>query len=146
MFHFSTCWLTALFAAALCGEPGRFEFRDAEKCQGRSVLRFRSVLLRPTPVSPISSEIAFDAEALYGLVLVGRSPDDALNVVMSRPIDGEVRLWLDADNDGRIARDETHMLRDDPRLEAPALIAVGRFEVGAVSTETNARLSPRRGW
>lgn len=126
MFHISICLLTTLCAAMPCGESGRFEFRDAENCQGRSIMRFRSVVLRPTPVSPIESTTAFDAEALYGLVLVGRAPNDALNVVMSRAADGETRLWLDADGDGRIVPEEALVLRDDARLETRALIAVGR--------------------
>jgi hypothetical protein len=109
---FSAYFLALLAAAPPEAEsaPVKFEFRDAAIHDGRSVLTFCPMSLGATPVRPITLAAPVSAAARYGLALVGPSADTALAVVWDPQAPGGPQLWVDADGDGRLTRDECHTL------------------------------------
>jgi hypothetical protein len=109
--------LYSLFLALAAGSPAepesvaRFTFHDAAIHDGRTVLAFRPVQFGPNPVRPLTFAIPPGAGARHGLIPFGPGRDDALAVVWEPDAAGGPRLWLDADNDGRLTANECHALK-----------------------------------
>jgi len=120
--------ITWLYGLMLClaseagGAPAAFEFRDAAACEGRSVLQYRAVEFRSTPVRPLQGDFKEAEGARYGLVPVGPTPETALAIVWL-PKAGGGEIWLDRNGDGRLAADE-HYVVQEGQVEIPASITV----------------------
>jgi hypothetical protein len=93
------------------GAPAAFEFHDAATDEGRSVLQYRVVEFRNTPVRPLEGDFQSAEGARYGLVPVGPAPETALMIVWL-PKAGGGKIWLDRNGDGRLTADEHYALKD----------------------------------
>jgi hypothetical protein len=104
----STLFLTAMLAVAAepPATPVAFEFKDAATYQDRSVLQYRAIEFRDSPVRPLDDERRFGAGPRYGVVPVGPKPDTALTIVWCPKASGGPELWLDANGDGKMTSDE----------------------------------------
>src|SRR3954447_11545425 len=98
-------FLPSLIVFALAGQPApsAFKLLDVETVEGRPVNRYRALELGETPVRPVTWEVAPPNGVRHGLVPVGPHTDSALAVAWDPNASA---LWLDADGDRRLARDE----------------------------------------
>ena len=89
-------FLAAMLTAAAPGPatPVAFQFKDAASYESRSMLHFRAIDFRDSPLRPLADDVKFDKDALYGLVPVGPKPETALAVVWRpRPPAGRNCGW-----------------------------------------------------
>ncbi len=110
-------------AAAEPGAPVALEFKDAAVYEGRSVLCFRAIELRDAPARPLTGDYSLAPGAKYGLAPVGPTPETALAIVWIPNASAGPQLWLDANADGRLSRNECHVM-SGRELEIPATITV----------------------
>src|SRR3954463_15097068 len=108
-------WLIVL---AVAGQPApqAFQLLDVETVEGRTVNRYRALELGETPVRPVSWEVAPPKGVRHGLVPVGPHTDSAPAAAWDV---GASALWLDADGDRRLARDERHEVKPGAAVAIP---------------------------
>src|SRR4051812_12282245 len=112
-------WLIVL-AVASPTAPSAFKLLDVETVEGRTVNRYRALELGETPVRPVTWEVAPPKGVRHGLVPVGPHTDSALAVAWDPNASA---LWLDADGDRRLARDERHEVKPGVAVAIPVMIA-----------------------
>jgi hypothetical protein len=112
-------WLIAL-AVAGPPAPSAFELLDVETVQGRPLNRYRALELGETPVRPVTWEAAPPLGVRHGLVPVGPHTDSAPAVAWDPEASS---LWLDADGDRRLARDERHEVKPGAAVAIAVTIA-----------------------
>lgn len=112
-------WLIAL---AVAGDPApsAFVLLDVEAVEGRPLNRYRPLELGQTPVRTVTWEAAPPAGVRHGLALVGPHTDSALAVAWDPATSS---LWLDADGDRRLTRDERHEVRPGTTVAVAVAIA-----------------------
>jgi hypothetical protein len=140
--HLLLLLLVALVPPVTAGEA--FEFLDEEAYDGRSVLHFQSVVLRPEPMRDVECDMTFDQEILHGLVPVGDTPEHALALVWSNLDKKRSVLWVDTNADGRLALEERHELSGEP-IELPVDVrysAKGADQVTRLARTLIIRRSP----
>lgn len=121
LFCCAAAWLGADPAAA----PVAFEFQDAAAHDGRSMIHYRAIEFRESPVQPLAGDFSPTAGALYGQLPVGPAPETALGVVWLPEVEGGPILWLDANGDGRLTTDERRVV-NEKEIEIPATITVAQ--------------------
>ena len=100
-----------------------FDFKDAATHGGRSVLQYRALEFRDTPVRPFSGDFTAVPGALYGLVLAGPHPQTARTIVWLPNSPGGPQIWLDSDGDGRLTMDQRYVMTGR-EIEIPVTITI----------------------
>ncbi len=113
-------WPIVLVLAAQAAPPSSFVLLDVERVEGRPAGRYRALELGAAPVRPVAWEDAAPAGVRHGLLPVGTHTDAALAVAWDAATGA---LWVDADGNRRLARDERHELKPDAPLAIPVTIA-----------------------
>ena len=96
-------------------------FQDEASRDARSMIVFRAVELGEVPPRPLHAEDKAPAGAKFGDLRLGIG-GAARRAIVWQPDSGS--LWLDADGDGRFAKDERHTLGKEP-LEIRAKFPIG---------------------
>jgi hypothetical protein len=112
-------WLMVL---AVAGQPAASAFKllDVETVEGRPVNRYRALEFGETPVRPVTWEVAPPRGVRHGLVPVGPHTDSALAVAWDPETSA---LWLDANGNRRLTRDERHEVKPGAAVAIPLTIA-----------------------
>lgn len=100
-----------------------FEFRDAVKCEDRSLLFFRQIELHEQPVKPLAGESPTARGAAYGQLAVGPTPETALAVIWHAKAGDAPTLCFDANGDGNLTADERHVV-SGRQICLPATVTV----------------------
>jgi hypothetical protein len=109
--------------AAAAPEPAAFEFKDLATYENRPALQYRAIDFRDKPMRPLKEERKFPDGAMFGLVSVGPKSENALTIVWIPKAEAGPELWLDADNDGKLADGERHVVSGRDQ-EIPASITL----------------------
>jgi hypothetical protein len=146
---FLSCVVMALSAApsaAAAEAPAAFEFKDAAECDGRTMIHYRTIEFRNWPARPLEGDFKLSEEspkllnqlsaallpqqkdakpgtARYGLIPVGPTPEAALAIVWLPSAPGGPEIWLDANGDGRLTKEERHKMSGGA-IEIPISLAV----------------------
>jgi len=120
---FLSCVLLAFSPAAAADAPAAFEFKDAADHDGRTMIHYRAIDLRNSPPRPLEGDFKPTADVRYGLVPVGPTPEAALLIVWLAKAPGGPQLWLDANGDGKLAKDERHTMSASG-LEIPISLVI----------------------
>jgi len=112
--------VSCFLLVALSGTaPPAFEWLDVDTIDGRPVNRYRPLELGERPVRPVGWDETPPGGLRYGLVPVGTHTDSSLAFAWdpARSV-----LWLDADGDRRLTRDERHEVKAGPPVSVPVTI------------------------
>ena len=111
-----------LIVPAVAGQPApsAFELLDVEVVEGRPVNRYRALELGERPVRPIAWEVSAPEGIRHGLIPVGPHTDSALAVAWNP---GASALWVDADGNRRLSRDERHEFKAGETVAIAVTIA-----------------------
>jgi hypothetical protein len=85
-----------------------FEFKDSATHENRPVLQYRAIEFHDTLAKSMIEERKFPEGMQFGLVSVGPNRDTALTIAWNPKGKEGAELWLDANNDGKLADDERH--------------------------------------
>jgi hypothetical protein len=101
-----------LITSGLAAPPAdAWRFVDESARAGRSIVTYRTIDLADAPARALEPADTPPAGSRYGVIALGPAGRHRLGVVW---LPGTATLWVDANDDGRYAANERHLLQSSP--------------------------------